>query len=79
MRLLICNNNSIFSLKNFGDDTPRYAILLHTWGADVEEVTFRDLIDGTGQSKAGYEKIKFCGAGDGGPHKILLDRHMLYR
>ena len=62
MRLLICNNNGRFSLKNFGDDAPRYAILSHTWGADAEEVTFRDLIDCTGKSKAGYDKIRFCGA-----------------
>ncbi|PQE27704.1 NB-ARC and Ankyrin domain protein [Rutstroemia sp. NJR-2017a WRK4] len=29
------------------------------WGA--EEVTFKDMIDGTGKSKAGYGKIQFCG------------------
>jgi hypothetical protein len=29
------------------------------WGA--EEVTFKDLIDGTSKSKAGYGKIQFCG------------------
>jgi hypothetical protein len=42
-------------------DIPEYAILSHTWGADTEEVTFGDLMDGTGKSKAGYEKIRFCG------------------
>jgi hypothetical protein len=62
MRLLECNNGGKFSLtKDFGDDTPRYAILSHTWGLDTEEVTFRDLMDGTGESKAGYKKIRFCG------------------
>ena len=47
--------------KDFGDDIPRYAILSHTWGTDAEEVTFKDLIDGTGMDKAGYNKIRFCG------------------
>ena len=62
MRLLERNNSSEFSLtQDFGDDIPRYAILSHTWGADTEEVTFRDLMDGTGKSKAGYDKIRFCG------------------
>jgi hypothetical protein len=43
------------------DNIPEYAILSHTWGADTEEVTFRDLVDDTGKSKAGYGKIRFCG------------------
>jgi len=38
---------------------PPYAILSHTWGD--EEVSFEDLIDGTGKNKAGYAKIRFCG------------------
>jgi hypothetical protein len=63
MRLLERNNDGEFSLtKDFvGDNIPEYAILSHTWGADTEEVTFRDLIDGTRKSKAGYKKIRFCG------------------
>ncbi|KAI9784312.1 MAG: hypothetical protein M1839_002373 [Geoglossum umbratile] len=40
---------------------PEYAILSHTWGEDKEEVTYRDLIYGTGKNKVGYEKIRFCG------------------
>jgi hypothetical protein len=44
-----------------GDDIPRYAILSHTWGEDIEEVSFKDMIDGTGKSKRGYHKIQFCG------------------
>jgi hypothetical protein len=60
MRLLEYNNDGEFSLTTiFGDDIPRYAILSHTWG--VEEVTFRDLMDGTGKKKIGYNKIQFCG------------------
>jgi len=62
MRLLDRKNDSEFSLtKDFvSDDIPRYAILSHTWGVDTEEVTFRDLMDGTGKNKAGYNKIRFC-------------------
>ncbi|TVY42671.1 Vegetative incompatibility protein HET-E-1, partial [Lachnellula cervina] len=62
MRLLEYNNDGEFSLTDFGDDIPGpYAILSHTWGADNEEVTFRDVMDGTGKRKAGYNKIRFCG------------------
>jgi hypothetical protein len=55
------------------DDTniPRYAILSHTWGADSEEVTFKDLMEGTGKNKVGYDKIDFCrkqAASDGLQH-----------
>jgi len=63
MRLLECNERGELSLtKDFGeDDTSRYAMLSHTWGANTEEVTFRDLMDGTGENKAGHDKIRFCG------------------
>ncbi|APA11278.1 hypothetical protein sscle_07g060480 [Sclerotinia sclerotiorum 1980 UF-70] len=40
-------------------DTLPYAILSHTW--TDQEVTYKDLISGTGKSKSGYKKIKFCG------------------
>ena len=62
MRLLELKSNGEYSLT--GDlilDIPPYAILSHTWGADTDEVTFRDLKDGTGKSKVGYDKIRFCG------------------
>jgi hypothetical protein len=63
MRLLERNNNGELSLTEdlAGDHIPRYAILSHTWGARGEEVTFEDLMKGTGESKAGYKKIRFCG------------------
>jgi hypothetical protein len=62
MRLLQYDKDSEFSLtKDFISGTiPKYAILSHTWGADTEEVIYRDLIDGTGKNKIGYEKIRFC-------------------
>lgn len=43
------------------NNLPPYAILSHTWGSDNQEVTFQELIDGSGKSKAGYQKIRFCG------------------
>jgi hypothetical protein len=62
MRLLECNNEDEFSLsKDYVDSLPKYAILSHRWGEDSEEVTFRDMKDRTGKSKAGYNKIRFCG------------------
>jgi hypothetical protein len=63
MRLLLRSNTSEFSLTKdlVGDDTiPPYAILSYTW-KEGEEVTFKDLIDSTGKSKTGYNKIRFCG------------------
>jgi hypothetical protein len=61
MRLLQLEHNGKFSLTEYvGKDVPPYAILSHTWGADDEEVTFRDLREGTGQNKPGYIKLTFC-------------------
>ncbi|KAF2181607.1 kinesin light chain 1 [Zopfia rhizophila CBS 207.26] len=62
MRLLECNSRGEFSLtKDFiGDEeVPPYAILSHTW-QEGQEVTFDDLGNDTGKSKAGYDKIRFC-------------------
>jgi hypothetical protein len=60
MRLLQSDGDGNTSLTEFfEDDIPEYAILSHRWGA--EEVTFKDLIDGTSKVKAGYGKIQFCG------------------
>lgn len=61
MRLLKSNSDDSFSLTEFtGLEIPNYAILSHTWGADTEEVTFRDVKDATNSSKNGYEKLRFC-------------------
>jgi hypothetical protein len=62
MRLLELKDNGEFSLTEIvGNDIPhRYAILSHTWGPDNEEVTFRDIVEGAGKSKAGYDKVRFC-------------------
>lgn len=61
MRLLHEDGAGGYSLVSFLDDLPPYAILSHTWGADEDEVTFEDLQNGSGVSKAGYEKIRLCG------------------
>ena len=64
MRLLNRDNTGKFSLTYSmvrDDAIPRYAILSHTWRADTEEVNFEDMIYGTGTSKPGYDKIRFCG------------------
>ncbi|XTI84190.1 HET-domain-containing protein [Cenococcum geophilum] len=76
MRLLRLEDNGEFSLVEFvGKDIPPYAILSHTWGADGEEVTFKDLVDDAGKSKAGYSKICFCGkqAADDGLQFFWVD------
>jgi len=78
MRLLLRSKTGDISLTKdlVGDDPiPPYAILSHTWGLDTEEVTFEDIINGTGKDKPGYEKIRFCGeqARQGGLQHVWID------
>ncbi|KAJ5046940.1 heterokaryon incompatibility protein-domain-containing protein [Bipolaris maydis] len=62
MRLLRRSDTGDIVLTQFSDkDIPHYAILSHTWGPDADEVTFGDLVNGTGRDKPGYKKILFCG------------------
>jgi len=63
MRLLQILPNGDFRLtpRLHEDTVPQYAILSHTWGDENQEVTFEDIVGGTGRGKAGYKKIKFCG------------------
>ncbi|KAN0110831.1 HET domain containing protein, partial [Hyaloscypha variabilis] len=42
----------------FGTSIPPYIILSHTWGEG--EVSFQELQSGSGESKAGYDKIRGC-------------------
>ena len=58
MRLLQYDDDGGVSLAEFSQNVPEYAILSHRW--EAEEVTFKDLTDGTSKSKAGYGKIQFC-------------------
>ncbi|KAF2993053.1 hypothetical protein E8E14_000682 [Neopestalotiopsis sp. 37M] len=59
MRLLTLVDGNL-RLATFYGDFPQYAILSHTWGTNEEEVTFKDLWDGSAQKKKGYRKIEFC-------------------
>jgi hypothetical protein len=62
MRLLKFDERGELRLtEDLIDEIPPYAILSHTWGADKDEVTFDDVRKNTGQNKAGYAKIHFCG------------------
>ncbi|KAI4935763.1 hypothetical protein J4E86_011385 [Alternaria arbusti] len=63
MRLLQINNDDDLSLvEYFGNDIPPYAILSHTWGADDEEISFKDVKKNRARSKpSGYRKVRFCG------------------
>lgn len=72
MRLLYHRNGDYHLTGNLLDNQiPPYAILSHTWGNDTEEVTFEDVVEGSGRDKAGFKKIIFCGeqaAADGLQH-----------
>jgi hypothetical protein len=60
MRLLRHEADGTFRLVEFFEKIPPYAILSHTWGSDDEEVSFRDILNNSGGSKYGYEKIQLC-------------------
>ncbi len=78
MRLLECSHDG-FKLTTFRD-APRLCYTVAHVGPDNEEVTFRDIADGMGTDKLGYEKIRFCAAQakrDGSP--LFLGRHALHR
>jgi len=60
MRLLKRLPGGDFDLVSFDDDDlPPYAILSHTW-TEGQEVTYNELVAGTGKHKTGYQKIYFC-------------------
>jgi Heterokaryon incompatibility protein (HET) len=65
MRLLERQSDGGFRFTHtlLDKDIPQYpyTILSHTWGQASEEVTFEDMIEGSGPGKPGYKKIKFCG------------------
>lgn len=60
MRLLKRLPSGAFELVSFSSDNPPpYAILSHTW-TQGQEVTYNELVAGTGKDKTGYDKICFC-------------------
>lgn len=76
MRLLADEGSGSFRLTEYANgNTPEYAILSHTSGADEEEVTFKDVTTGTGLDKTGYQKIRFCSkqAARDGIHHFWID------
>jgi hypothetical protein len=59
MRLLNRDaTGAIHLTEDLHSNIPRYAILSHRWGD--EEVTLKDINDGTGPTKRSYRKILFC-------------------
>ncbi|KAH8648184.1 heterokaryon incompatibility protein-domain-containing protein, partial [Tricladium varicosporioides] len=60
MRLLKLEKSELSLTEDIVNNLPPYAILSHTWGRDQDEVTFRELREGSGITKAGYRKILFC-------------------
>jgi hypothetical protein len=54
MRLLRTEDGMTFSLVDFLADIPPYAILSPTWGADEDEVTFKDVLNGKNKHKPGH-------------------------
>jgi hypothetical protein len=60
MRLLKRDRDNHIQVVLVDDDhPPPYAILSHTW-SEGQEVTYDELVAGTGKHKAGYAKILFC-------------------
>lgn len=61
MRLLKSSaTDSGFELTSFDDGlAPPYAIFSHTW-AENQQVTYDELLKGTGMDKDGYAKSRFC-------------------
>ena len=61
MRLLKRLPSGGFDVISFNsDDIPEYAILSHTW-TEGQEITYDELLAGSGKDKTGYEKTRFCG------------------
>jgi hypothetical protein len=61
MRLLtVSDNDELSFVERVGNDIPPYAILSHTWGADSDEISYKDLVDGRYKEKKGFLKLDFC-------------------
>jgi hypothetical protein len=75
MRLLFRDKQGDLVLKEFHGIIPPYAILSHRWGSEAEEVSFDNLKRDNGRSKAGRDKIVFCGrqAARDGLHYFWVD------
>lgn len=61
MRLLEVVDNGKLGFTEFTRDfIPDYAILSHTWGADEDEISYKDMQQGSAAYKSGYRKLEFC-------------------
>jgi hypothetical protein len=60
MHLLHFPDDGTPTLEFVGNNPQPYAILSHTWGHDDQEVTYRDIQQGTGEHKDGWQKLRFC-------------------
>jgi hypothetical protein len=61
MRLLHLESGNLNLTEDYTEHVPPYAILSHTWGKDIKEVTFDDFKEGNHINKTRYTKIRFCG------------------
>ena len=67
MRRLRRDDSGEYHLVEFpGSIILPYVVLFHTRGAPEDEITFRDLMDGTNKEKIGHEKLKFYETQDTG-------------
>ena len=81
MRLLKRTPDHDLQLVLVNDDhPPPYAILSHTW-SEGQEVTYDELVAGTGKDKTGYAKILFCvdRAADDGIEYCWVDTCCIYK
>ena len=53
----LINTSSLDLEEFFGSDTPKYAILSHTW-EEAEEVSFQEFVSRSAASKQGWSKIR---------------------
>lgn len=68
IRLLQFYDNGEYCLTHFpSDHKPFYGILSHRWGADGDEITYEELMDGERRSiserdlaRGGFRKLQFC-------------------
>jgi hypothetical protein len=68
-------------LRDFaGTDLPAYAILSHTWGPEDEEVSFYDIVSGTGRAKRALQgEEKVFGSQHKSTLKTISNLGVLYR
>lgn len=60
MRLIRSAKGEGPSLVEYYTNAPPFAILSHTWDDPSHEVLYKDLLDDTYRTKAGYQKVWFC-------------------